>query len=283
MNIGEFIIRINNRKILNGFFESLSLSDRTTDILRIIDKIEKIGTEETISWLKEEKINEDKINELMKFININGSNDEIISSLKKLGIENETFNKGLNELEIVINNLRNMNIPEKNFNIDLTIARGLDYYTGSVYETKLVDYPSIGSVCSGGRYDNLAEYYTDRKLPGVGISIGLTRLFYQLKEAGILNDENNSCADIIVLPMSENYDYILKASNEMRKLGLRVNNCFTEQKFKSKMKYANNNNCKYAVIIGDDEINNETITIKEMNSGEQSQIKLNELNNFFKK
>ena len=181
MNIGKFVIRINSRKILNGFFENLNLSDKYQDILRIIDKMEKVSEEDLIDMLKEINLTDEIVNKILSFVKIKGSNENILNSLKNLNIENEMFVNGINELETVINSLRAMNIDEEYFVIDLTIARGLDYYTGIVYETKLVDYPQIGSVCSGGRYDDLATYYTDRKLPGVGISIGLTRLFYQLK------------------------------------------------------------------------------------------------------
>ena len=182
MNIGKFVIRINSRKILNGFFENLNLSDKYQDILRIIDKMEKVSEEDLIEMLKEINLTDEIVNKILSFVKIKGSNENILNSLKNLNIENEMFVNGINELETVINSLRAMNIDEEYFVIDLTIARGLDYYTGIVYETKLVDYPQIGSVCSGGRYDDLATYYTDKKLPGVGISIGLTRLFYQLKE-----------------------------------------------------------------------------------------------------
>lgn len=193
------------------------------------------------------------------------------------------FVNGINELETVINSLRAMNIDEEYFAIDLTIARGLDYYTGVVYETKLVDYPQIGSVCSGGRYDDLATYYTDKKLPGVGISIGLTRLFYQLKENGIINNEVNSPVDVMILPMTEDYKMCLEVSKKIRELGIFTSICYINKKFKSKIKYADNMNSKYAVIIGEDEINTNTLTIKNMVTGEQNQVKFDEIKEFFEK
>ena len=174
-----------------------------------------------------------------------------------------------------------MNIDEEYFAIDLTIARGLDYYTGIVYETKLVDYPQIGSVCSGGRYDDLATYYTDKKLPGVGISIGLTRLFYQLKENGIINNEITSPVDVMILPMTEDYKMCLEVSKKIRELGISTSICYINKKFKSKIKYADNMNSKYAVIIGEDEINTNTLTIKNMVTGEQNQVKFDEIKEFF--
>ena len=283
MNIGKFVIRINSRKILNGFFENLNLSDKYQDILRIIDKMEKVSEDDLIDMLKEINLADEIVNNILSFIKIKGSNDDILNSLKNLNIENETFVNGINELETVINSLRAMNIDEEYFAIDLTIARGLDYYTGVVYETKLVDYPQIGSVCSGGRYDDLATYYTDKKLPGVGISIGLTRLFYQLKENGIINNEVNSPVDVMILPMTEDYKMCLEVSKKIRELGIFTSICYINKKFKSKIKYADNMNSKYAVIIGEDEINTNTLTIKNMVTGEQNQVKFDEIKEFFEK
>ena len=281
LNIGKFIIRINNRKVLNGFFDYLELSDISTDILRIVDKMEKVSLDEIKDMFREYNISEDKIETILKFVNIKGSNDKILKDLKKMKIKNDAFITGVNELEIVINTLRDMSIDEEYFNLDLTIARGLDYYTGTVYETRLVDYPGIGSVCSGGRFDNLAEYYTDRKLPGVGISIGLTRLFYQLREAGVIESSFNGCADIMILPMTEELKMINEVASKLRNLGKSVSVCYSDKKFKSKMKYADNCHVKYAIIIGEDEINNRSVSIKDMASGEQNVIKIEELDKFF--
>ena len=282
LNIGKFIIRINNRKVLNGFFESLDLSNKSTDILRIVDKMEKVSLDDIKDMLREYDIEDEKIDKILNFVNISGTNKEILNGLKKLKIKNESFNTGVEELEIVVNTLKEMGVNEEFFNIDLTIARGLDYYTGTVYETRLVDYPNIGSVCSGGRFDNLAEYYTDKKLPGVGISIGLTRLFYQLREAGIIESSFNGCADIMILPMTEELSLINKVASMLRNNGLSVNVCYTDKKFKSKMKYADNSHVKYVIIIGEDEIKNNCVSIKDMNSGNQSEVKLDELVDFFK-
>lgn len=283
MNIGKFVIRINSRKILNGFFENLNLSDKYQDILRIIDKMEKVSEEDLIDMLKEINLTDEIVNKILSFVKIKGSNENILNSLKNLNIENEMFVNGINELETVINSLRAMNIDEEYFAIDLTIARGLDYYTGVVYETKLVDYPQIGSVCSGGRYDDLATYYTDKKLPGVGISIGLTRLFYQLKENGIINNEITSPVDVMILPMTEDYKMCLEVSKKIRELDISTSICYINKKFKSKIKYADNMNSKYAVIIGEDEINTNTLTIKNMVTGEQNQVKFDEIKEFFVK
>ena len=215
----NFTIRINNRKILNGLFESLKLNDKATEILRIIDKIDKIGKDAVIEELEKIEVNKEAINKIMEFIAIEGTSDEKLEKLKELKIENETYKKGVEELEYVVKHMRLFEIPENNFSVDLTIARGLDYYTGTVYETFLNDYRELGSVCSGGRYENLAEHYTDKKLPGVGISIGLTRLFYKLNEMNLIKADKKSVADVLIIPMVEDLSVPIKIANKLRKEG----------------------------------------------------------------
>ena len=277
LNIGDFVIRLNNRKVLGGFFEYLELTDKITDILRIIDKLEKIGTDEVIKELEELSITKDKIDKIINFISIKGTNNNKIKSLKDMNIDNDNFINGLNELETVVNTMKLMGIDEDNFEIDLTIARGLDYYTGTVYETILKDYPNIGSVCSGGRYDDLAGFYTDKKLPGVGISIGLTRLFDQLRENNILNIEDTSITDMLIVPFCEDYEYIFKVYNSLRKNNVKVDICYLDKGFKQKMKYANKINVKYVILIGEDEINENVVTLKDMISGEQEKLTIDKL------
>ena len=173
LGLSRFQIRINNRRILNGFYAMLGLSDKSGDIMRTVDKIEKIGADMVRAILVDDyAIEGEKADEILAFIGIRGTNDEVLAALGQYRGRNEMFDQGLDELTTVAKYLGSFGVPQENFAVDLTIARGLDYYTGTVYETTLLDYPEIGSVCSGGRYDNLAEYYTDRKLPGVGISIG---------------------------------------------------------------------------------------------------------------
>ena len=273
LGFDKFTICLNNRKILNGLFSSMELTDKAADILRIIDKIEKIGKENVIKEIKELGVEEQNIEKIMNFLSIEGTTDEKINALKELEIKNEIFELGLNDLTEVIKYIRAFEIPEKNFKIDLSIARGLDYYTGTVYETFLDEYKSLGSICSGGRYDNLAEYYTDKKLPGVGISIGLTRLFYQLNEKKLIELEKRSISDIIVIPMTNDFEYIMKVANKLRKEGNNVQIYFEDKKIKAQFKYADKLQVPFTVIIGEDEVKNNTYTIKDMQTGEQKEIK----------
>ena len=252
---------------------------KITDILRIIDKIEKIGEEEVQKELKELGLSEEQIKKSINFIKIEGSNQDKIDTLKQMNIENEIFQKGIEEIENVMHDLRARRMTSDNYEIDLTIARGLDYYTGTVYETILKDHPNLGSVCSGGRYDNLAEYYTDKKLPGVGISIGLTRLFYLLTEYKIIETEKSSPSDVIIIPMCDNYEYIYEIKDLLLSRGITTNICYLEKGMKQKMNYANKLRTKYAVIIGEDEVNSNTIVLKNMYEGIQFTLTREELLN----
>lgn len=274
LEFGDFTICINNRKILNGLFESLELNEISADILRIIDKIEKIGKEAVIEELGKLNIESNKIEKIMNFIAIEGSNDEKIKALNDLGITSEKFQKGLEELTDVVKYMRLFGIPEENFKIDLTIARGLDYYTGTVYETFLNEYKNLGSICSGGRYENLAEYYTDKKLPGVGISIGLTRLFYQLNEIKLLKAQKKSISDILVISMTENFEYVSKVASKLRDEGKNVQVYYEDKKVKAKFKYADKLEIPYTVVIGDDEVQSNSYSVKNMTTGEQESYKL---------
>jgi histidyl-tRNA synthetase len=278
-NLGfdNFVIKINNRKILSGFFENLNLSNKVTDILRIIDKLDKIGIDLVKEELRKYEIDEESINKIISFINIVGTNDDIINKLKLLDINNSKFEEGIKEIEDVVKYIRIFGVPENNFNIDLTIARGLDYYTGTVYETILNDYPQIGSVCSGGRYDDLAEYYTDRKLPGVGVSIGLTRFFYQLNKIGFFEDKESYISKVLVISMSEDIGYALNVTTKLRLNGINTEFDNTDKKLKNKLNYANKLNIPYVIFIGEDEILNNNVTIKNMESGEQKTLSLDEV------
>lgn len=283
-NLGfdDFTICINNRKILNGLFESLELESKSPEILRIIDKIDKIGKEK----VKEELLKEtetEKVEVIMKFIAIEGNNDEKIKALEDLHIQNETFMEGLDDLRQVLKFISIFGVPKENVKIDLTIARGLDYYTGTVYETFLNKYRYLGSVCSGGRYDNLAEYYTDRKMPGVGISIGLSRLFFQLTDNNIISAEGETISDVLILSMTDDYDMCAEVATKLRDEGFNVQINIEKQKLGKKFKYADNLNIKNVIIIGEDEINNNLVTLKDMITGEQKTIKVEEAIKLIKK
>ena len=268
--LNRFQIRVNNRKILTGFYAMLELAEKSGDIMRTVDKLDKIGEEKVGALLKSEcGLTDGQAAEILKFIAIRGTNAEVLTALETYLGKNELFDLGVSELKAVCQNLGAFGVPEANFAVDLTIARGLDYYTGTVYETTLLDHPEIGSVCSGGRYDNLAGYYTDRQLPGVGISIGLTRLFYVLDEQGLINPELPTApCDALVLPMGDIAPAITVAE-QLRASGLRVQLYGEAKKFKQKMAYADKLGVKYAVLLGEDEIAAGKCSVKNMVTGEQ--------------
>ena len=274
LGFDDFTICINNRKILNGLFENIGQKENSTQILRIIDKIEKIGKQAVIEELKKIKVSEYAIEKIIEFIEISGTSKEKIEKLKNLNIINETFETGLKELEFVYNNIKLFGVPEENYKIDLTIARGLDYYTGTVYETFLNDYRELGSICSGGRYENLAEYYTDKKLPGVGVSIGLTRLFYKLNELGLIKATKRSISEVIIIPMIEDLKKPIKLATELRKLGINTEIYSNNKKLKAKMKYADKLQIPYVIVIGEDEIKANKIKLKNMQTGNEEEIEL---------
>ena len=276
LGFGDFTICINNRKILNGLFDALGLKDKSVDILRIIDKIDKIGKESVASEIKELGIDNEKINTIMSFIEITGNVQETIQALRDLKLSSELFEKGVNELEEVSNNIKLFGVPEKNYKIDLTIARGLDYYTGTVYETFLNEYRNLGSVCSGGRYDNLAEYYTEKKLPGVGVSIGLTRLFFQLTDKNIIDVGNRSISKVMIVSMVEDFSKIFEIATTLRNEGINTQIYTDKEKIKNQFKYASRNNIPYVIVIGEDEIANNVVSLKNMETGEQTTITLAE-------
>ena len=281
LGFDDFTIRINNRKILNGLFESLNQKENATEILRIIDKIEKIGKEAVIEELEKIEIPSDAINKIMDFIEIEGTTDEKLQKLNELNIKNEEFEKGLDELTQVVKYVRIFGIPEANFKVDLTIARGLDYYTGTVYETFLNQYRELGSVCSGGRYENLAEYYTDKQLPGVGISIGLTRLFYKLNELQLIKAEKKSISEVLIVPMVEDLTVPINIANDLRKNGINAEIFLNDKKLKAKMKYADKLEIPYVIVIGEDEINSGIVKIKNMKTGEEKETEINKISENF--
>ena len=274
LGLKRFQIRINNRKILNGFYAILGLSEKSGDIMRTVDKIEKIGADMVRAILVDDyAISDEAAGEVLRFIAIRGTNAEVLAALEQYRGKNELFDEGLNELSTVVRYLGGFGVPEENFAVDLTIARGLDYYTGTVYETTLLDHPEIGSVCSGGRYDNLAEYYTSKQLPGVGISIGLTRLFYVLGEQGMLNpDVPTAPADALILPMTEDISAAVALATQLRAAGLRTQLYTEPKKFKARMNYADRLGVPFVLFLGDDEIKDGVVSVKNMKSGEQVKV-----------
>ena len=269
--LSRFQIRVNNRKILNGFYAMQGLSEQSGDVMRTVDKLEKIGEEKVRKILTEDLgIAPEKAEAVLAFIAIRGTNAQVLAALEGYRGNNELFDKGLDELIAVTKNLSAFGVPEANFAVDLTIARGLDYYTGTVYETTLLDHPEIGSVCSGGRYDDLAGYYTDRQLPGVGISIGLTRLFYVLDEQGLLNPELPCApADVLVLPMTEDIAPAISLAESLRSRGIRVQLYGEQKKFKQKMSYADKLGVPFIILLGEDELAQGKCAVKNMVTGAQ--------------
>lgn len=277
----KFTIKINNRKILTGFYESLGLGDKSVEVLRIVDKIEKIGADGVTGELVNLGMQEDQIQTLLDFISISGATEEILSQLEQLGIESEQFITGVSELRQVATAMLQLGIAQENFKIDLTIARGLDYYTGTVYETTLDEYPGVGSVCSGGRFDDLATYYTDTRLPGVGISIGLTRLFYKLKEVGFIKTGPRTTSKVVILPMGDTcLDRSLEVASALRQSGVNTEVYFEGGKFAKQLRYADRLGIPYVAVIGENELQSDSITLKTMSTGKQQSLTVDEVIRF---
>ncbi len=277
LDFGPFTIRLNNRKILNGFFRSIGLEDKITEVLRTIDKLDKIGEENVRKELAELGVDEEKTERILSLIHLDGTADEILAALDGFGIEDETFEAGVAEMKEVVKNMRLLGMPDEAFKLDLTIARGLDYYTGTVYETTLNDYPKLGSICSGGRYDNLTGYYTKQRMPGIGISIGLTRLFSQLKEEGLIKPERRTLVEALVVPLGKDQmEAALKTAAALRAADIKTDVFYQEKGMKQKMKYASRLGIPYVVLIGEEEANNGTVSVKNMDEGQQVTVPLNE-------
>ncbi len=278
-NLGfdNFTIYINNRKILNGLFEDLGLKEKAADVMRIVDKFDKIGIEGVREELAKVEVTGDVSEKILHFITISGTNDEKIEALRNLKTENEVLKAGIEELSSVVSYIRMFGVPETYFSVDLKIARGLDYYTGTVYETLLNDYQSLGSICSGGRYDNLAEFYTDKKLPGVGISIGLTRLFFQLNEANLIKADRKSIAKVLIMSMDDDLKDCLNISARLISSGINTEVYVENKKPKAKMKYADKLKIPYILIVGEEERETGRYTLKNMESGEQEKLSVEEI------
>ncbi len=282
LGLKGFRIKVNNRKILNGFYRLNGMQEKAGEIMRTVDKLDKIGAEKVRQLLIDEVLMLPcKAENVLDFMAIRGTNAEVIAALERYRGMDELFDQGLDELKTVVRYLADFGVPEENFAVDLTIARGLDYYTGTVYETEMTAHPEIGSICSGGRYDNLAEYYTDKQLPGVGISIGLTRLFYVLSEQGLLSDELVTApCDALILPMTEELSFAVSAATTLRRAGVRTQLYGEKKKFKAKMSYADKLKVPFAVLIGEDEIAEGLLSVKDMQTGEQVKLRPDEAARF---
>ena len=270
LGLRRFVIRVNNRKILNGLFAALGAADKATGIMHTVDKLDKIGPDKVRELLVEEEgVPADTAAQILDII----TSPEPLEALTALKGRDETFDLGVQELETVCRYMSDFGVPEDHFKVDLTIARGLDYYTGTVYETTLLDHPEVGSVCSGGRYDDLAGYYTNKKLPGVGISIGLTRLFFVLEDQGYLNDDLLTAPmDVLVIPMTEDMGPAVSLATALRDHGLRVQIHSEKKKFKAKLTYADKLGVPYVALLGEDEIRLGKVTVKNMRTGEQTTV-----------
>lgn len=282
LNIGPFIIKISNRKILVGFLNELDLSCKSNDILRIIDKLDKIGKVKTSQLLEDEGLEEDDIKQIFELISIEGSNLEIISKLESTEISDKDYQTGVDELKQVIEMLDLYKLPSDSYKIDLKTIRGLDYYTGTVYETFSLDYPEFGSVCSGGRYDNLVEHYTKRKLPGVGVSIGLTRLFSQMKFAGLINNKIKTISDLLIIPLTDDMSKVVKLANNLRRRNIKTEIYLENKPMKKILNYANKVGVKYVLLIGENEIKDKKFSLKNMENGDQKMFSEKEIISLFK-
>ena len=279
LGLDNFCIKINNRKILNGLYESIDAKEVSESIMRTIDKIEKIGIEKVKEELRELSLSEENIEKIIKFITIKGTTDDKLKELQNLNIKNETYLEGMQELKKVIEYIRLFNVPEDYFSIDTSIARGLDYYTGTVYETFLNDYKSIGSICSGGRYNNLSEYYTDKKFPGVGMSIGLTRLFFILNDIGLIKSNKKSISEVLIVSMISDISPAIEIANKLRQANINTEIYFDDKKIKAKFKYADKLKIPYVIVIGENEIKTGKLTLKNMKTGEHKECDLEEIIN----
>ena len=274
LGLHRFRIRVNNRKVLNGFFAILGLSEQAGDVLRTIDKLDKIGADKVRALLTDTcGVTAEQADEILRFIACPGTSADKLAFLEQYRGRNETFDTGLDELRTVVGYLPAFGVPEENFELDLTIARGLDYYTGTVYETVLLDHPEVGSICSGGRYDDLAGYYTNKSLPGVGISIGLTRLFYILQEQNMISDAVLTApADVLILPMTDDLSAAVSLASMLRAGGLRVQLYSEKKKFKAKIGYADKLGIPFVIFLGEDEIAQNVCALKNMDTGEQEPV-----------
>jgi histidyl-tRNA synthetase len=293
LDIGAFTIQMNNRKLMRGFFEAQGIADGELQalVLREVDKLDKRGEEHVRATLTGEGFNlpAEAVDRIMAFVKVrSASHADALAQLDALDEgtlrqaqgdrTSDALREGVAELREVLELVRAMGVPESNYALNFSIARGLDYYTGTVYETTLNDYPQIGSICSGGRYENLASHYTKSKLPGVGISIGLTRLFWQLREAGLLGSTTNSTVQALVTQMDASHlPHCLAVANELRRAGFNTEVVMEPGKLAKQFKYADRAGIRFVIVLGEDEIANGTVTVKDLRREDQFTINRHEL------
>ncbi|MFB2646598.1 histidine--tRNA ligase [Raphidiopsis sp. BLCC-F218] len=282
INIGDFVIRINNRKILSGFFQSLGIAqEQIKTCIGIIDNLEKIGEAQVEQELEKSGISLEQSRKIIEFINLDGKVDDVLDKLKHLAVnlpQAEGFNLGVSELEAVIDGVKNLGVPAQRFCIDLSIARGLNYYTGTVYETTLIGHESLGSICSGGRYEELVGIFLGEKMPGVGISIGLSRLINRLLKADILQKLPPTPAQVMVVNIQEDLMPIyLQVSQQLRRAGINVVTNFERKQLGKQFQLADKQGIRFCVIIGSQEAANAKSCLKDLSTGEQIEVPFSDL------
>lgn len=277
----RFTIMINNRNIMNGFLKSQGVED-TVEAVRALDKYDKIGRESLEELLLNQGIKADAVKEIIALIEFEGSNEETIKYLEGLGIDNETFLKGLTEMKEVLENIKLFNVDESNYKFTLKLQRGLDYYTSTVIETVLDDYKELGSVAGGGSYENLTQFYSKRELPGVGISIGLTRLFFQLSEKNILPKFNSEEKSFLVAPLDIDMSYAISVLNELQELGVHSEVLYSKMKMKKIFDFAESYSFDYIIFLGQEELDNKKLSVRDLKSKENLTLSIDELKTLIK-
>lgn len=277
----RFTIMINNRNIMNGFLKSQGVED-TVEAVRALDKYDKIGRESLEELLLNQGIKADAVKEIIALIEFEGSNEETIKYLEGLGIDNETFLKGLAEMKEVLENIKLFKVDDNNYKFTLKLQRGLDYYTSTVIETVLDDYKELGSVAGGGSYENLTQFYSKRELPGVGISIGLTRLFFQLSEKNILPKFNSEEKSFLLAPLDIDMSYAISVLNELQELGVHSEVLYSKMKMKKIFDFAESYSFDYIIFLGQEELDNKKLSVRDLKSKENLTLSIDELKTLIK-
>lgn len=277
----RFTIMINNRNIMNGFLKSQGVED-TVEAVRALDKYDKIGRESLEELLLNQGIKADAVKEIIALIEFEGTNEETIKYLEGLGIDNETFLKGLAEMKEVLENIKLFKVDDNNYKFTLKLQRGLDYYTSTVIETVLDDYKELGSVAGGGSYENLTQFYSKRVLPGVGISIGLTRLFFQLSEKNILPKFDSEEKSFLVAPLDIDMSYAISVLNELHELGVSSEVLYSKIKMKKIFDFAESYSFDYIIFLGQEELDNKKLSVRDLKSKENLTLSIDELKTLIK-